>query len=177
MNKVLEVRDLRTYYYTYEGVLKAVDGISYSIMQGQTLGIIGESGCGKSASSQSILRIVPSPGKIVGGQILLYDQEHPEKEPQDLTQMDPRGKEIRKIRGGRISMIFQEPMTSLSPLHTVGNQIMEAILLHQTKDRKEAEERAYEMLVKVGIGNPRERLQEYPHQLSGGIRQPNVPEG
>lgn len=171
MNKVLEVRDLRTYYYTYEGVLKAVDGISYSIMQGQTLGIIGESGCGKSASSQSILRIVPSPGKIVGGQILLYDREQPEKEPQDLTQMDPGGKEIRKIRGSRISMIFQEPMTSLSPLHTVGNQIMEAILLHQTKDRKEAKERAYEMLVKVGIGNPRERLQEYPHQLSGGIRQ------
>ncbi|RHP35558.1 ABC transporter ATP-binding protein [Lachnotalea sp. AF33-28] len=171
MEKVLEVKNLRTYYFTYEGVLKAVDNISYSIGQGQTLGIIGESGCGKSAASNSILRIVPPPGRIVGGQILLYDPKRPKEPPVDLVKMDPKGKEIREIRGSRISMIFQEPMTSLSPLHTVGNQIMEAILLHQTKDKKEAEELAYEMLVKVGIGNPRQRLLEYPHQLSGGIRQ------
>lgn len=171
MGKVLEVKDLRTWYYTYEGVLKAVDGISYSINQGQTLGIIGESGCGKSAASQSILRIVPSPGKIVRGEILLYDPGSPEAAPRDLAKMNARGKEIRRVRGSKISMIFQEPMTSLSPLHTVGNQIMETVLLHQTKDKKEAEEIACEMLVKVGIGNPRQRLQEYPHQLSGGIRQ------
>lgn len=171
MGKIIEVKNLKTYYHVYEGVLKAVDGISYHIDQGETLGIIGESGCGKSATASSILRIVPEPGRIEGGEILLYDPRNPEAEPLNLAGLDAGKKEIRKVRGKRISMIFQEPMTSLSPLHTIGNQLTEAILLHRTGDKKEAEEIAYEMLVKVGISNPARRLSEYPHQLSGGIRQ------
>lgn len=168
---VLEIQSLKTYFFTDEGVLKAVDGISYAIEKGKTFGLIGESGCGKSATSQSILRIVPHPGKIVGGEIRLYDPSSPGQEPVDIAKMDAKGNEIRRIRGGKISMIFQEPMTSLSPLHTIQNQMVEAILLHRTNNKREAIEIAYDMLNKVGISNPRQRLTEYPHQLSGGIRQ------
>ena len=171
MEKIIEVKNLRTYYYVYEGILKAVDGISYHIDCGETLGIIGESGCGKSATASSLLRIVPEPGRVAGGEIKLYDPRNPEREPVDLAKLSAHSKEMRQIRGKRISMIFQEPMTSLSPLHTIGNQLTEAILLHRTDNKKEAEEIAYEMLVKVGISNPKRRLSEYPHQLSGGIRQ------
>ncbi len=171
MRSVIEVKNLRTYFFTDEGVLKAVDGIDYEIGAGRTFGLIGESGCGKSAASQSILRIVPPPGKIVAGEILYRDIRKPDAEPVDLAKLKPTGDEIRKIRGGHISMVFQEPMTSLSPLHTVENQMVEAIRLHRTKNKKEAVEIAYDMLVKVGISNPRRRLTEYPHQLSGGIRQ------
>jgi oligopeptide/dipeptide ABC transporter ATP-binding protein len=174
MNKIIEIKDLRTYYFTDEGILKAVDGISYSIGSGQTLGLIGESGCGKSAVSQSILQIVPQPGKIVDGSIYLWDKKADKNsgsDPIDLAKLNPMGTEIRDIRGSKISMIFQEPMTSLSPLHTVSNQIVEAVFLHRTQNKKEAREIAYEMLVKVGISNPRQRMEEYPHQLSGGIRQ------
>lgn len=168
---VIEVKNLKTYFFTDDGVLKAVDGINYSIEAGKTFGLIGESGCGKSATSQSILRIVPHPGKIVGGEILFRDAQKLDAELVDLAKLKANGDEIHRIRGGKISMIFQEPMTSLSPLHTIQNQMVEAILLHRTKNKKEAIEIAYDMLVKVGISNPRQRLSEYPHQLSGGIRQ------
>ena len=172
MSNVIEVKDLHTYFFTDEGVLKAVDGISYSINAGETLGLIGESGCGKTAASQSILQIVPYPGRIVKGEILLWDLKgNADAPPKNLAAMNPMGKEIRQVRGRQISMIFQEPMTSLSPLHTVGNQLIEAILLHQTNNKAEAREIALEMLSKVGISNPSQRFYEYPHQLSGGIRQ------
>ena len=165
---VLEVKDLRTYFKLEEGTLKAVDGVSFSVAPKKTLGIIGESGCGKSVTAQSILRIVPPPGEIKSGEIMLNREGH---EATDLTQLDPFGQSVRSIRGKEIAMIFQEPMTSLSPVHTIGNQIEEAILLHKTKDKSEAHELAIDMLDRVGFSNPRERIEEYPHQLSGGLRQ------
>ncbi len=165
---VLELKELRTHFSLDEGTLKAVDGVSLTVRQGQTLGIIGESGCGKSVTAQSVLRIVPTPGRIVSGQILLYRDA---EEPVDLADMDPFGRSVRAIRGKEISMIFQEPMTSLSPVHTIGNQIEEAILLHKTDDKREAHTQAVDMLDKVGIPNPSQRINEYPHQLSGGLRQ------
>ena len=164
---LLEVQDLKTYFYVEEGVLKAVDGVSFSVNREETLGLIGESGCGKSVTAMSILRIVSSPGRVVGGKILL----HQNGDTIDLAQLKPSGGEIRKIRGKEISMVFQEPMTSLSPVHTIGNQIQEAIRLHRTKDRGEAQEIALDMLNRVGISNPSQRINEYPHQLSGGMRQ------
>ena len=167
-NTVLELDNLKTYFYLEEGVLKAVDGVSFRLGEKETLGIIGESGCGKSVMAQSILRIVPHPGRTVGGRILLRARE---REPLDLVQLPAFGREIRSIRGKEISMIFQEPMTSLSPVHTIGNQIQEAILLHKTRDRKEARALTVEMLARVGIPDPSQRIDEYPHQLSGGLRQ------
>ncbi|MBE0698100.1 MAG: ABC transporter ATP-binding protein, partial [Anaerolineaceae bacterium] len=164
---LLEVKDLKTYFNVNEGVLKAVDGVSFVVNQEETLGLIGESGCGKSVTAHSILRIVPSPGKLVGGQIRLYH----DNQVTNLAELNPSGKSIRNIRGKDISMIFQEPMTSLSPVHTIGNQIREAIFLHRTEDRKEAQEIALDMLNRVGIANPTQRINEYPHQLSGGMRQ------
>ena len=166
---LLEIKNLRTYFQVNEGVLKAVDGVSFSIKKEETLGLIGESGCGKSVTAQSILRIVPPPGQIESGQILLRDNRL--AEPLDLASLPPSGREIRKIRGKEISMIFQEPMTSLSPVHSVGEQICEAIYLHRTRNRKAAEEIALDMLNRVGISNPKQRIHEYPHQLSGGMRQ------
>jgi len=167
-NKVLEVRDLRTYFNLDEGTLKAVDGVDFDIRTKTTVGIIGESGCGKSVTAQSILRIVPSPGEIVSGEIWLYRNG---TEGLDLSTLDAKGSEIRAIRGKEISMIFQEPMTSLSPVHTIGAQIMESILLHRTRDKREAKEIALGMIEKVEISNPAQRFDEYPHQLSGGMRQ------
>ncbi|MGI6707228.1 MAG: ABC transporter ATP-binding protein [Clostridia bacterium] len=170
-NVVLEVKDLTTYFYLDEGVLKAVDGVDLQIKEGKTLGIVGESGCGKSVTSQAIMQIVPSPGKITG-QINLYKRKGKElSEPIDIVKLDPFGPEIREIRGGDIAMIFQEPMKAFSPIHTIGNQICEAILLHNTKDPKEAREIALNMLKQVGMANAEQRLDEYPHQLSGGMRQ------
>lgn len=166
-NPLLEIKDLRTYFYLDEGILKAVDGVSFKIDRGKTLGIVGESGCGKSVTAQSILRIVPSPGKTEGE--ILFHQEN--EKNVDLAKLDPFGKEIRNIRGNQITMIFQEPMTSLSPLHTIGNQIMEAILLHRKLNKTEARGLAKEMLDKVGIPDPSHRINDYPHQLSGGLRQ------
>ena len=172
---LLEVKNLKTHFFLAEGVVRAVDGISFDIRRGQTLGIIGESGCGKSVTGQSILRIVPSPpGQIVGGEILFHRQtvdgwtiDHI-----DLAKLDPRGDEIRKIRGAEISMIFQEPMTSFGPMHTIGNQIMEAILLHQEGvDKAQARQTCIEILDKVGIPKPDQNIDAYPHQLSGGMRQ------
>lgn len=165
---VLQVNDLRTYFSLDEGTLKAVDGVSLSIRQRQILGIIGESGCGKSVTAQSILRIVPTPGRIVSGQMLLHRDG---QTTVDLADLDPFGHSVRTIRGKEISMIFQEPMTSLSPVHTIGNQIEEAILLHKTDNKREAHSIAVDMLDKVGIPNPSQRINEYPHQLSGGLRQ------
>jgi oligopeptide/dipeptide ABC transporter ATP-binding protein len=165
---VIEVRQLKTYFHLEEGTLKAIDGVDFSIGQKKTVGIIGESGCGKSVTAQSIMRIVPDPGEIVSGEIWL---NRPNQPPLDLTTLDARSREIRTIRGKEISMVFQEPMTSLSPVHTIGAQIREAILLHRTKDKREAKAIALDMIERVGISNPSQRYDEYPHQLSGGMRQ------
>jgi len=164
---LLEVQDLTTYFYVEEGVLKAVDGVSFFVNKEETLGLIGESGCGKSVTALSILRIVSSPGRLVSGEILL----HLDGDTIDLAQLSPSGGEIRGIRGKEISMVFQEPMTSFSPVHTIGNQIREAILLHRTNDKQEAQDIALDMLDRVGIANPAQRINAFPHQLSGGMRQ------
>ena len=166
-NKVLDVRHMQTYFFLDEGVLKAVDDVSYAVGVRETLGVIGESGCGKSVTAQSIMRIVPKPGRTIGGQVLLRR----EGEVVDMAQLDPYGPQARSIRGKEVSMIFQEPMTSLSPVHTIGDQIMEAILLHETPDKGRARELTLEMLGHVGISNQEQRINEYPHQLSGGLRQ------
>ena len=164
---LLEVQDLKTYFFVEEGILKAVDGVSFTVNQKETLGLIGESGSGKSVTAASVMRIVSSPGKLVEGQILL----HSDGKIIDLAQLNPSGSEIRSIRGKEISMVFQEPMTSLSPVHTIGNQIRESILLHRTNDKAEALEITLDMLNRVGIANPAQRINAYPHQLSGGMRQ------
>ena len=159
---VLEVRDLRTYFHTEEGVARAVDGVSFAVGRGQTLGLVGESGCGKSVSAFSVMRLVPDPpGRIEGGQILLKGR--------DLFALDEE--EMRRVRGDDIAMIFQEPMTSLNPVLTCGFQIAEAVVLHQQVPMQEARARAIEMLQLVGIPAPEQRIDEYPHQLSGGMRQ------
>ncbi len=170
-SSLLEVNDLKAYFYLDEGVLKAVDGVSFKVRKEKVLGLVGESGCGKSVTAQSILRIVPDPGKIEGKILLQRKNGNAKKGPLDLAKLDSRGKEIRSIRGKEIAMIFQEPMTSFSPLHTIGNQIIEAILLHQDVNKEEARKLAIDMLDKVGIANPQQRIDEYPHQLSGGMRQ------
>ena len=167
-HNILEVRDLRTYFALEEGTLKAVDGVDFTIGANQTVGIIGESGSGKSVTAQSILQIVPPPGSIESGEILLHQSDGATI---DLTKLNPRSKEIRAIRGKAISMVFQEPMTSLSPVHTIGSQIVEAIRLHITRSKRQAKELALDMINRVGISNPRQRFDEYPHQLSGGMRQ------
>ena len=159
---ILEMVDLKTHFFTDDGVAPAVDGVSLKIQRGRTLGLVGESGSGKSVTSLSILGLIPQPpGKIVGGEINF--------EGRDLTKISDA--EMRKIRGNDISMIFQEPMTSLNPVFTVGNQIVEAILLHQDMNYVEAREYAIDMLDKVGIPAPKERIDEYPHQMSGGMKQ------
>lgn len=168
---LLEVRDLRTYFPLHEGTVRAVDGASYTIRRGRILGIVGESGCGKSVTAQSILRIVPPPGRIVSGQIIYHRQTARGEESIDLTTLDPYGKAIRSIRGNEISYIFQEPMASLSPVHTIGHQIVETIRLHQHVHRDEARARAVEVLRHVGMVNPTRTIDRYAHQLSGGQRQ------
>jgi len=161
-NKLIDVNNLRTYFHTEEGTVKAVDGVSFEIYPGETLGVVGESGCGKSVTSLSIMRLIESPpGKIEEGEILFNGK--------DLTKLSQG--QMRKIRGNDISMIFQEPMTSLNPVYTVGDQIMEAILIHKNVNKKQAREEAINMLRKVGIPLPEQRVDEYPHQLSGGMRQ------
>ena len=167
-HNILDVRDLRTWFKLEEGTLKAVDGVDFTIGANQTVGIIGESGSGKSVTAQSILQIVPPPGLIESGEIILH-QSNGKKV--DLNKLGSRSREIRAIRGKEISMVFQEPMTSLSPVHTIGAQIVEAILLHITRSKREAKELALDMINRVGISNPTQRFDEYPHQLSGGMRQ------
>jgi peptide/nickel transport system ATP-binding protein len=160
------------YFYLDEGTVRAVEGVSFDIPRGKALGVVGESGCGKSVTSQAIMQIVPPPGKIVEGDIFYHRyREDGSVEKVEITKLDPRGPELRDIRGNEIALIFQEPMTSLSPVHTIGNQIMEAIILHQKVGKDEAEEKAVEMLAHVGLPQPRLRIDAYPHQLSGGMRQ------
>jgi peptide/nickel transport system ATP-binding protein len=159
---LLELDGVRTWFYTREGVVRAVDGVSFSIAPGETLAVVGESGCGKSVTAQSILRLLPSPpARVVEGSIRF--------EGQDLLALDDAA--MRDIRGNRIAMIFQEPMTSLNPVLTVGYQIAESLVRHQAMGRADAEARAAEMLALVGIAEPARRVREYPHQLSGGMRQ------
>ncbi len=165
---VLQINNLKTAFTLDEGVLHAVDGVSLTIPRHRTVGIIGESGCGKSVMAQSILQIVSKPGRVTEGEIFLYQNEDA---PLDLAALDPFGRTMRAVRGGVISMIFQEPMTSLSPVHTIGDQITEMIREHQTGDRRKANETAVDMLQQVGIPNTEQRMHEYPHQLSGGLRQ------
>ncbi len=168
MNNLLEIQDLRTYFYTLDGVVRAVDGVSMSIAPRETLGVVGESGCGKTVTAFSVLRLLPRYSKIESGKILFRRRDD---EVVDMATLDPRGDPIHNIRGNEIAMIFQEPMTSLSPVHTVGDQISEAVRLHQNVQQKEAMQRAVEMLRKVGIAAQEQRVNEYPHQLSGGMRQ------
>jgi oligopeptide/dipeptide ABC transporter ATP-binding protein len=168
----LEVKGLRTSFYLFEGVVRAVDGVDFTIGRGETLGVIGESGCGKSITARSILRVLPAAGRIEGGTALLYRGGSGDRQCVDLLALDPKGEEIRRIRGKEISMIFQEPMTSFGPLHTIGNQICEAILLHQAGVTKhDARTLAIELLARVGIPMPLRAVDAYPHQLSGGMRQ------
>jgi len=165
---LIEVRDLKTYFYTEDGVVRAVDGVDYVIESESTLGIVGESGCGKSVTALSIMGLVQMPpGKIESGEILF----HGDGKVMDLVKFPPKGREMRSIRGNEIAMIFQEPMTSLNPVYTIGNQIMEAIILHQKLRKAQAKRKAIEMLRAVGIPLPEQRVDEFPHQLSGGMRQ------
>ena len=158
---MLEVKDLRTSFFTPAGEVKAVNGVSFNLDHGKVLGIVGESGSGKSVTAYSILQILTHPGRIVGGSIRFNGQE--------LVGLSD--KEMRKIRGNKISIIFQDPMTSLNPVYTVGNQLMEAIRIHTGRNREQAKARAAEMLTLVGINEPEKRLKQYPYELSGGMRQ------
>jgi oligopeptide transport system ATP-binding protein len=166
---ILDVRGLRTHFFLRSGTSRAVDGVDLTVRRRRTLGLVGESGSGKSVTSLSIMRLIKSPpGRIVDGEILF---RRGGREPVDLLSLEPGSRAMRQIRGGEIAMIFQEPMTSLNPLYTVERQITEAVRLHQKAGRAEARHRALAMLEKVQIGDPVRRLKEYPHQLSGGMRQ------
>jgi oligopeptide/dipeptide ABC transporter ATP-binding protein len=171
-NSLLDVQDLKLHFFTSEGVVKAVDGVTFSVKRGKTLCVVGESGSGKSVAARAILQIIHRPGKIVGGKILYHKpQDGGGTQTIDITALGTRGRGIRQIRGNEIAMIFQEPMTSLSVMYTVGNQIMETILLHNDVSKAEARNRAIEMLRRVGIPKPEKRVDEYPFRLSGGMRQ------
>ncbi len=162
MAKLLEVENLQTQFFTSAGVVKAVDGITYDVDEGETVAVVGESGCGKSVSALSILRLIPDPpGRVVGGHIKFMGQ--------DLATLSDE--EMRHVRGAKIAMVFQEPMTSLNPVLTIGLQITETLQQHLDLSREEADERAFELLEKVGISDARRRLKQYPHHLSGGMRQ------
>ena len=165
---LLSVRELRTHFFSRQGTVKAVDGLSFDLAPGETLGIAGESGCGKSVTTQSILRIVPKNGAIVDGSIMF---ESPSQGRVDLVTLDPQGSAIREIRGAEIAMVFQEPMTSFSAMHTIGNQIMEAIMLHQQVTKAQARAEAIEMLDRVGMPQPAATIDSYSFNLSGGMRQ------
>jgi peptide/nickel transport system ATP-binding protein len=173
--QLLEIRDLQTYFYLHEGTVRAVDGVSFDVCCGRTLGVIGESGCGKSVTAQSILRLVPEPpGRIVAGHIWLYPPETDAGPGTavDIAALDSTGDDMRAIRWKEIAMIFQEPMTSFSPIHTVGDQITEAMLIHMPQmSRQEARDRAIELLDSVGIPKADQLVDAYSYQLSGGMRQ------
>jgi peptide/nickel transport system ATP-binding protein len=169
---LIAVRDLKVYFYLDEGTVPALESVSFDIGRGRTMGMVGESGCGKSVTSQAIMRIVPAPGEIVGGRVTYYrNRNNGHVETVDITALDPRGPEVRSIRGNEIAVVFQEPMTSLSPVHSIGDQIMEAIILHQKVDKVAARHKAIEMLDRVGFPQPELRVSAYPHELSGGLRQ------
>jgi peptide/nickel transport system ATP-binding protein len=165
---LLEVEDLRTYFFLDEGTVHAVNGVSFDIYRGETLGVVGESGCGKSVMARSMMRMVRPPGRIVDGRILLHRSLG---ESIDLTTLDPRGSRMRSIRGLDMTMVFQEPISSLSPVHTVGSQIMESIRLHRDLSDEDAYERAVEMLTNVELPKPSRVMRQYPHELSGGMCQ------
>ncbi len=165
---LLSVRNLKTYFFQDEGTVKAVDGATFDVHPGKTVGIVGESGCGKSVTAQSILRIVDQPGRIVEGEIIL---RRADGSTVDVIKLHPDSEAIRAIRGSEIGLVFQEPMTSFSPVHTVGNQITEAIRLHCAVGEREARRRGIEALRSVGIPKPERRIDEYAFELSGGLRQ------
>jgi oligopeptide transport system ATP-binding protein len=166
---VLEIKNLKTYFFLDDTVLRALDGVDLTLPRKSTLGLVGESGCGKSVTAMSIMRLIQSPpGKIVDGEINLQLRRGGVV---DITKLDPRGRKMRAIRGGEIAIVFQEPMMSLNPIYTIGDQIAEVVQAHQAISRKAALDRAHEMLTKVQISAPKQRLREYPHQLSGGMRQ------
>lgn len=167
---ILEVKDLKVRFFLENSVVRALDGVNISLDRKTTLGLVGESGCGKSVMAMSIMRLIPNPpGKIISGEIMLR-RTHTD-DVVDIAQLDPRGSTMRAIRGGEIAIVFQEPMMSLNPLYTVGEQVAEAVMVHQNASKAEAMDRALEMLTKVQISAPKQRLHEYPHQLSGGMRQ------
>jgi oligopeptide/dipeptide ABC transporter ATP-binding protein len=159
---LLQVKELRTHFFTTDGVIKAVDGVTYDVEEGETLGLVGESGCGKSVSALSLMRLIPDPpGKIVGGEIFL--------EGEDILQVSMD--DMRRIRGAKMSMVFQEPMTSLNPVLTIGRQLTETLQLHKGMGRGESRREAVNLLLRVGIPDPESRIKQYPHQFSGGMRQ------
>src|SRR3989304_3511155 len=163
-NKILEVKNLKTYFYTDGGIVKAVDGVSFDLKVMETLGIVGETGSGKSVTALSMLRLIPQPpGKIVEGEIIFDDK--------NILDMDK--KELQNFRGNRISMIFQDPMTSLNPVFTIGNQLMEAIFAHRKVTKKESREESYRLLELVGISDIKRRFGSYPHEFSGGMHEDN----
>ncbi len=165
---MLEIKDLQTYFFLERSTVRALDGVNLSLMPGSTLGLVGESGCGKSQMAMSIMRLTLPPGRIVGGEINLRKRDG---SIVDIAKLEQNGSEIRHIRGGEIAIVFQEPMTSLNPLRTIGNQVAEAVLEHQKVSKHEAMERAIEMLKRVQMSAPEQRARQYPHQLSGGMRQ------
>ncbi len=170
---LLEVKDLKTHFFLDQGVVRALEGVDFTIQKGQTVGLVGESGCGKSVTARSILSIVPPPGKVVEGEILFHRglAGSSSQETVDMAQLNPKGSLARSIRGGEISMVFQEPMTSLSPVHTIGSQIMEAVSLHRSASKEEARTISLDMLRRVHLPQPEAVLDRYPHELSGGMRQ------
>jgi oligopeptide/dipeptide ABC transporter ATP-binding protein len=173
-NILLEIKDLRVSFPLDEGTVRAAEGVNLTIHRGEVLGVVGESGCGKSVTAHSILRIIPTPGRIDSGQILFHSNGNSGANGNgviDLARLNPTGSEIRDIRGKDIAMIFQEPMSSFSPVHTIGSQIEEAILLHQTVSQEEARKMTIELLRLVGISGAEQRVDNFPHQFSGGMRQ------
>lgn len=165
----LRVEDLRVEFATEEGLLRAVDGVTFDLPRGKVLALVGESGCGKSVTSYSVLRLIRPPGRITGGRIELCPKDG--SGPVDIAALDERSEMLYRVRGGYVSMIFQEPMSALSPVHTVGEQICEAILLHHPVGKREARRRAVAMLSRVGIPGAEKRVDSYPHEMSGGMRQ------
>lgn len=166
-SKLMEINDLRVSFFMDEGIVEALKGIDLTLYRNRTLGVVGESGCGKSVLGQALLRIIPEPGRITSGTIVYHGLD----EPIDLAALNPRGKQIRRIRGREIAMIFQEPSTALIPVYSIGDQITEAIRLHQQVDKVTAREMAIDLLHRVDIPNPEERIDQYPFELSGGLRQ------
>ena len=168
---LLSVKNLKTYFPTDEGLVKAVDGVSFDVMPGQTLGIVGESGCGKSTVGRSILGIIDKPGNVEDGEIIWRREVEGTVHDIDITKQPPNSGLMRSIRGSEIALVFQEPMTSLSPLHTVGDHIMEAMMLHSDLNKSVARDSVTEMLKVVGFPNPKNAIDTYPFELSGGLRQ------
>jgi oligopeptide/dipeptide ABC transporter ATP-binding protein len=169
---LLEIKDLKISFPLDEGVVRAVEGVNLTVRRGEVLGVVGESGCGKTVTAQSVLRIIPAPGQIDSGQILFHPPGASNGQSViDIAKVNPTGREIREIRGKDIAMIFQEPMSSFSPVHTIGSQIMEAILLHQPVTEAQARQQTIDLLRLVGISGAEQRVDNYPHQFSGGMRQ------